>query len=72
MNAAQTEYLSSLTRKTAAALLAKFDHSPYRAWDRSEDAFLAYAKAFEFLNPRSYIQHQRSADGHRFYEIDMS
>lgn len=65
----QIDFLKNMTDDQARAVLRKFKNDPYRAAAKSEAAITAFMRAFEQVNPGSYIQRADLAGGVTFSEI---
>tara|TARA_R110000824_G_scaffold16891_4_gene69360 strand:- start:979 stop:1197 length:219 start_codon:yes stop_codon:yes gene_type:complete len=63
MTRTQKEFLANMTAAQANALMAKFDNDPLVAFAKSDNAYSAFAQAFELLNPNAYIQQSSLAGG---------
>lgn len=61
MTQKQRDFLNNLTAESAKALLAKFGDDPESAARKSEAAYVAFCRAWEFLNPGEYWQRRHMA-----------
>ena len=63
MTRTQKDFLATMTTAQATALMAKFENDPYIAYQKSINAFSAFAIAFEMVNPDSHLRLENMASG---------